>query len=1102
MADDLEGVAITARLDLLRRPRLLSGGSEHVLSRKDAALLAIVALDGSAARDVIAAMLWPDAPGERARSNLRQRRFRLGRSAGAPLLAGDERLTLTTHVLHPARDLDGALAIDPDACEGEWLEGLSYGDCPEMDRWLLLARERWRVLRSQALARVASAHERGERVELALRLATRLAAHEPLSDHAHRRLMRLHHLRGDLGAALDVYRRFAERLDAELGELPDDETAALAASLRRGEAALRVSAPVPPTLARPVRRIGRDEAWSMLQHAAQQRAPLLIEGAPGVGKTRMLSDFVAAADDSRAVLVPALAGDAGRPYAVLSRLLSRLWFDRDALRPDDVSALPGWARRELAALLPELGEAPARADALRLQRALALALQNAALDAVALDDLQQADPASLELLPALNGEGLPAWLLAVRAGEVPEAIQRWLQGSNAPQQLRLVPLTAQQLVELLDDLALPGVGGDEWARALMRHTGGLPLFVLETLRGLYQQGRPALDALPSSTGAAQAVRARAAGLADAARQLAHVAAVLRTPLALADSAALLGGQAVDWRAAFAELEAAQWLDGDGRMHDVVAAALREAMPAAERRWLHGCIGALLRERDSASLEAAQHFEAAGRDADAAPLFEAAAENARRASRPAEHAALLDRAVRCWTRASQPERAFAAQNVRVAPLIWTAGCAQALALVREMLANAVTPAQRAAALSELGHVLGADGDHAGAIAPAREALALALAQPECSADDRLKCVQILVNHLPYVGAADEALALVTQYLPLAEAEGGLRYQLFLNAQSQVLHRMSRLKECAAVIRRSLELMVAEQNWREVVTVSGNLSIVLGDLGRYEEAWREIELAGQALSRLGGIEATPSGSYHLKSGHVLLGLGRLGSAIAAYSQARALYAAHNDSDAWLVGCDHGVAHAHLLRGDAAAAAACLQPFKTPQAVFMQVRRALLQAKIAFALGGDVASPMAQARAAMAGSSDRAAQLMIDADALALEDTGRDPARLLAVETGLRAIEQDASALRLAWWRVDALRGAGDAAAAAALARELLAQPAWPSQLLPCHWLAIAQAALAAVGDAHTPVLTARAEQAWHDTLADLADLPGPSQQWPGPASVTAR
>ncbi len=1071
-------------LVLTHTPALGPPGQAFALSRKDAALLAVLALDRACARDTLAQMLWPGVPDERARANLRQRRFRIARAAGVPVIEGEETLRLSGHVRHAATHADELLGADAGAMDGDLLAGLDFSDCSDLERWLLTAREHWRMLRTQALARLASRFEDEGRLAQALAVAQRLALDEPLSDHASRRLMRLHYRRGDLGAALDVYRRFAERLDAELGELPDDETASLAAGLRRGEAAPRVGAPVPPTLARPVRRIGRDEAWAVLQHAAQQRALLLIEGAPGIGKTRLLTDFIAAGDASRALFVPSLAGDAERPYAVLSRLLARLWLDQDALRPNGADALPDWARSELAALLPELGAAPVRVDVLRLQRALALALQQAALDSIALDDMQQSDRASIELLPTLTGPGLPGWLLAVRAGEVPDGMQRWLHGSNAPQQLLLAPLSAQQLAELLDDLALPGIAGDEWARALTRHTGGLPLFVLETLRGLYQQGRPALDALPPSTGAAQAVRARAARLPDAARQVAHLAAVLRAPLALADTAALLGGQAADWRDAFAALEAAQWLDADGRMHDLVSAALREAMPAAERRWLHGSIAAWMVASQTPALMAAQHYEAAGRDADAAPLFEAAGLAARRASRPAEDAALWERAAAAWERAGRFDRAFNALRESLAPRAFAGGTGVMLPVTQRLLAMARTPAERMAALGELAHTLGHDGDHESAVDPAREAYAIARSLDDTR--ERLKMAGILAQLLSYVERADDALALLAELRPAADQLGGEPLQLYLNALTQALHRASRLTECADALRQSVRLLVTDENWREATTVGGNLALVLGNLGLYEEASDLLQQVAGWRRQLGELEGTMLAGYDLKVGHVMLGLGRLGSAIAAYERAREQYAANGASDAWLVSCDNSLALAHLLRGDAAAAARCLLPFTTPQPAFMRARRALLQAQVAAETGLDPAPALAAARAAVADTPDVAARTMVQAEAAWLEGGARDASLLAEIERAARGCEQQGLAVRIGWWRVAALQDAGDAPAAARLARELLAQPAWPSAMLPAYWLRIAHDAFAADGDvAEAAKVGTRAQAAWAATCSDLAE-----------------
>jgi hypothetical protein len=109
---------------------------------------------------------------------------------------------------------------------------------------------------------------------------------------------------------------------------------------------------------------------------------------------------------------------------------------------------------------------------------------------------------------------------------------------------------------------------------------------------------------------------------------------------------------------------------------------------------------------------------------------------------------------------------------------------------------------------------------------------------------------------------------------------------------------------------------------------------------------------------------------------------------------------------------------------------------------------------------------------------------------------PTQLFELEQTATAIEQGALATRVAWLRVDALRRTGETEEAARRARELLAQPLWPSDLLPCHWLWIAHVALAAVGDPLAGQTLDRARAAYAETLADLGKLSGPAATFPMP------
>ena len=163
------------RIDLLGLPRLVRIGNEpHILERRDAALLALLVVQGPTARHQAAALLWPDVGRAPAGRNLRQRLFRLRRTAGRDLAVGDSTLELADGVAHDLASFASPAAGDALAAPGELLGGLDYGDCGDLGDWVAATREQWRVARRQALADAAQRFESDGRVAQALPLAERL----------------------------------------------------------------------------------------------------------------------------------------------------------------------------------------------------------------------------------------------------------------------------------------------------------------------------------------------------------------------------------------------------------------------------------------------------------------------------------------------------------------------------------------------------------------------------------------------------------------------------------------------------------------------------------------------------------------------------------------------------------------------------------------------------------------------------------------------------------------------------------------------------------------------------------------------------------------
>ena len=783
-------------------------GSTRTLERRAAGLLALAALEPGITRARASSLLWPDS--DNARQALRQQIMRFRRQCGADLLRGEDMLSLAEGV---------AVDLHSDATAGTLLDGVDFDDCTDFALWLdAQRRQRCERITSGLGRQLAEAEARGDLAE-AVALAGQMLEVDPDNEAHHRALMRLHYLRGDVARAQAVYQRLAQRLDARFGARPSSETEALARALRSALAAPQPAAPparaVPVTVLRPPRMVGRRRELAALQEARAQRRVALLLGEPGLGKSRLLAEL--GTDRPDTVLASGRPGDAGVPYATLVRLL------RTALgaRPD-VLAAGGPRRAALARLLPELAPTmplPADGQRVLLQGAVEAVLAAAGLRAIVVDDLHFADDASCEMLQALiDADALNElhWTLAQRPGEGESAAVRLrdtLEEAGRLEVVRLLPLEADEMAELVDSLGQPELDGATLGPVLVRHTGGNPLYALETLKQGLAQGLADRDArgsirlpLPDSVGAL--IQRRMRQLSDRALGLARVAAIAGVDFGIELAEDVTGVRAVELATAWAELEAAQVLREQAFAHDLVHDAVLRSIPAPIARHLHGAVAAFLERTNGVAARVASHWLAAGRDAEAVPALERAAAQALAAGRAAETGRFLREAAAASDRIGLGDRAFDLL-FRAADALSQAVPVDAFEpLAAELLARARTDAQRAAALLAQIHVLierdqyeAARGPAAQALAAARRArrrdleaeLLLAQAHFLTQAGDRAGAVDVVEKAVAllhaeglYVSEAVKLMSLAAAQVHLGRLQAGLRTDAYAHDRFVALH----------------------------------------------------------------------------------------------------------------------------------------------------------------------------------------------------------------------------------------------------------------------------------------------------------------------------
>ena len=639
------------QLRLSQSPALIDpSGSGIALAPRDAALLAWLALEGPTQRLRLAQLLWPESEPEAARNSLRQRLFQLRKLHGRALVRGSTTLALAEGLEHDLADSDAVLGDMP-------------AESTEFGAWLAQQRQHRQSRMRQALVELSDMAEQARDYADALSHAGELLALEPLSEDAHRRVMRLHYLGGDRAAGLLAFDRCEQVLKDEIGARPSPATLALLDTLQasaRADAAPERS--LPAAVLRPPRMVGRHDELRTARAAWAAQQVIWIVGEAGMGKSRLLQELVSARPGS--VSVSARPGDAVVPYASLARLL-RAVVERV---PQALGAAP---LAGVARLLPEVAPAGAAsgpgaavgalaggspaAQQLALQRgvvALVRVAQAAGIEALVLDVLHFADDASLEMLVVmLHGDALPglAWAFAQRPSEGSEHVAR-LQDTLLEEQrlqpLRLAPLGVAQLLELVSSLGLDGVDASALAAQLHRHTGGNPLFALETLRQAWVDGGLGALTLPRPGSVARLIERRLSRLSSAAVRLARCGAVAGQDFSIKLATDVLGVPVLDLADAWTELEQAQVLRDGAFAHDLIFEAVLASVPRPIAMHLHGQIAAFLDRQGGEPARLAWHWAEAAQWAPAAAAFSRAAQRALHGARVLDAAALLGEAARC------------------------------------------------------------------------------------------------------------------------------------------------------------------------------------------------------------------------------------------------------------------------------------------------------------------------------------------------------------------------------------------------------------------------------------------------------------------------
>jgi DNA-binding SARP family transcriptional activator len=400
---------------------------------KPLALLAYLVVRGEARREELVDLLWGEVSESNARNAFRQALHRLRQALGESVVPMErDRVRLERSGLRVDRNdllesLDrGDLNASLEIYRGDFLEGFDLGE-PAFDAWADAERTRLRTRLQSALRQGGETALSGGRWVEALQYVQRLTTLVPFDEDAAFLEANILVAAGRPLEALGSLRRFAQVLRDQLDLTPAPKIRDLISRLERAEPSRETFAAT--ARSEELTLVGRESEIVRLMNAlralrSEKGATILLEGAAGIGKTRLIGELIARAKPLGPLLV--LRGrerpiGTSLPYASIAEAL------RASLRAPGIAGTGKHLLAEAARILPELKDnfelpEPEPVDTeggrLRFFEGVAAMLDSAAYEqpvCLVLDDMHHASPSTIELLAYLSARLHSSPILIVAA---------------------------------------------------------------------------------------------------------------------------------------------------------------------------------------------------------------------------------------------------------------------------------------------------------------------------------------------------------------------------------------------------------------------------------------------------------------------------------------------------------------------------------------------------------------------------------------------------------------------------------------------------------------------------------------------------------------